>query len=143
MIFVTVGTTIPFNELLEEVDRLAGDDFFNGEEIVCQGGQCSYTMQSGKQFKSRESIQDLIDQSSLVVSHGGLTIVQIMSAQKPFVCFPNPRAAGSHQTGFVTTVASLSDISRSLDVRDIARSLLTEERVALLNSRLTFRTPLR
>ena len=95
MIFVTVGTTIPFNELLEEVDRLAGDDFFNGEEIVCQGGQCSYTMQSGKQFKSRESIQDLIDQSSLVVSHGGLTIVQIMSAQKPFVCFPNPRAAGS------------------------------------------------
>ncbi|MGH7104845.1 MAG: glycosyltransferase [Acetobacteraceae bacterium] len=120
LIFVTVGTTMPFDELLEEADRLAGAGEF-GEALVCQGGQSTYRMAHGEQFVGRPSIDDLIAKSSLVIAHGGATVIQLLVARKPFVAFPNPRAAGSHQASFLKQVAAISDISWSGDVSDLAR----------------------
>ena len=119
MIFVTVGTTMPFDELLEEVDRLAASDLF-GEHVVCQGGQSAYRLTHGEQFIGRPSIADLIAESSLVISHGGATVIQLLLARKPFVAFPNPRGAGDHQTSFLGQVAAVSDISWSRNVKDLA-----------------------
>jgi UDP-N-acetylglucosamine transferase subunit ALG13 len=126
LIFVTVGTTMPFDELFVEVDRLAGTGFFH-EEVICQSGQSSYKMSHCEQFVGRPSIDDLIADSSLVISHGGATVIQLLIAQKPFVAFPNPRGAGDHQGSFLEQVASMSDISWSKDVQDLAR-LVTERR---------------
>lgn len=120
MILVTVGTTMPFDELLEEVDRLAGQGFF-GEDVVVQAGQSTYTMRHATQFKGRPSIADLIEEASMVLSHGGATVIQLLMAGKQFVAFPNPRGAGDHQTSFLATVADVSDISWSRDVRDTDR----------------------
>ncbi len=128
MIFVTAGTTMPFDELFEEVDRLAGENFFN-EELICQSGQTSYQMRHAVQFRGRPSIDDLIAGASLVLSHGGATVVQLLLARKLFVAFPNPRGAGNHQTSFLSTIAGVSDISWSADVRDVAR-LVGERRKA-------------
>ncbi len=128
MILVTVGTTMPFDELLAEVDRLAGDGFF-GEDVVCQGGQSRYRLRHGEQFIGRPSIDDLIGASSLVITHGGATVIQLLLAGKPFVAFPNPRGAGDHQTSFLEAIAAVSAISWSRDVADLAR--LVGERRAL------------
>jgi UDP-N-acetylglucosamine transferase subunit ALG13 len=97
VIFVTVGTTMPFDELLEEVDRLVAEEAF-GERVMCQGGQSRYRMAHGEQFVARPSIADLIAESSMVITHGGATVVQLLIAHKPFIAFPNPRGAGDHQT---------------------------------------------
>lgn len=128
VIFVTVGTTMPFDELLEEVDRLAAAKIF-GEAVVCQGGQSRYRISHGEQFVGRPSIDDLIAESSFVISHGGLTVIQLLLARKPFVAFPNPRAAGAHQHGLLTQIATMSEISWSRNVKDLAR--LFRERRAL------------
>lgn len=138
MIFVTVGTTMPFDELLEEVDRLASLGTF-GENVVCQGGQSRYRLSHGEQFVGRPSIDDLIAQSSLVISHGGATVIQLLLASKPFVAFPNPRAAGAHQYGFLTQIASVSKISWSKNVKDLAR--LFQERRLLGPARLALDIP--
>ncbi|MGH7056354.1 MAG: glycosyltransferase [Acetobacteraceae bacterium] len=119
MIFVTVGTTGPFDELLQEVDRLAGADVF-GEHVICQGGQSKYRMRHGEQFVARPSIADLIADSSLVISHGGSTVTELLRARKPFVAFPNPRLADDHQTIFLQQIAAIADISWSRDVADLA-----------------------
>lgn len=126
LILVTVGTTMPFDELFVEVDRLAGTGFF-GEDVICQSGQSSYQMSYCEQFVGRPSIDDLIAGSSLVISHGGATVIQLLIARKPFVAFPNPRGAGDHQGSFLEQVASMSDISWSRDVQNTAR-LVTERR---------------
>jgi UDP-N-acetylglucosamine transferase subunit ALG13 len=125
MIFVTVGTTMPFDELLIEIDRLA-DNGTLGEELICQTGQSKHRMRHGEQFIGRPSIADLIDQASLVISHGGATVIQLLIARKPFIAFPNPRGAGDHQTSFLRETATVADISWSSNVLDLAR--LIEER---------------
>jgi UDP-N-acetylglucosamine transferase subunit ALG13 len=125
MIFVTVGTTMPFDELLTEIDRLADENKLS-EDLICQSGQTKYRMAHGEQFIGRPSIADLIDQASLVISHGGATVIQLLIARKPFIAFPNPRGAGDHQTSFLREVSQVSDISWSTQVTDLAR--LIEER---------------
>ncbi|MDD2878132.1 MAG: glycosyltransferase [Acidiphilium sp.] len=127
MIFVTVGTTMPFDELLVEVDRLAGEGFLS-QELICQGGQSKYRMIHGEQFIGRPSIADLIDQASLVISHGGATVIQLLIARKPFIAFPNPRGAGDHQTSFLRKIAQVSDISWSSDIADLCS--LINDRIA-------------
>jgi len=120
MILVTVGTTMPFDELIEEIDLLSGQGFFDGEEVYCQSGQSAYVMLHAHQFRSRPTLQDLIDRSSMVISHGGATVAQLLAAKRPFVCFPNPRAAGGHQASFVSAMSAIAPISWSLDVRQAA-----------------------
>jgi UDP-N-acetylglucosamine transferase subunit ALG13 len=127
LIFVTVGTTLPFDELLSKVDRLASDQFF-GEKIICQGGQSRYRIINGEQFVGRPTIADLIAESTMVITHGGLTVLQCLAAYKPFVAFPNPRCAGEHQLGFLTEIATMSNISWSRNVSDL-RALYSERRL--------------
>ncbi len=126
MILVTVGTTLPFDELLAEVDRLAGAGLLD-EPVVCQGGQSGYRLSHGEQFIGRPSIDDLIAGSSMVVTHGGATVIQLLLAGRPFVAFPNPRGAGDHQTSFLRTLSTVAQISWSRDVGDLHR-LLRERR---------------
>jgi UDP-N-acetylglucosamine transferase subunit ALG13 len=75
---------------------------------------------------ARPSIEDLIASASLVITHGGATVIQLLLAGKNFVAFPNPRGAGDHQTVFLRELAEVTDISWSKDVTDLAR--LIEER---------------
>jgi UDP-N-acetylglucosamine transferase subunit ALG13 len=117
---------MPFDELLEEVDRLAARGAL-GEPVVCQGGQSRYRMSHGDQFIGRPSIADLIAESSIVISHGGATVIQLLIARKPFITFPNPRGAGDHQTSFLAKVAAVSNISWSRNVGDLEQ-LLRERR---------------
>ncbi len=124
---------MPFDELLAEVDRCAAAGVF-GQEIVCQGGQSSYHMAHGKQFMAQPTIDDLIAESSMVITHGGATVVQLLIAGKSFVAFPNPRGAGDHQTSFLEQIATVSDISWSRSLKDLAR--LFEERQSLGPARL-------
>ena len=126
MIFITVGTTMPFDELLEEVDRLSGLGVF-GEAVICQSGQSAYKFAHGEQFAGRPTLVDLIEEASLVITHGGATVIQLLLACKPFVAFPNPRGAGDHQTSFLKQIADVSDISWSREVGDLGR-LFAERR---------------
>ncbi len=118
---------MPFDELLVEIDRLAGAGLL-GERVLCQSGQSSYRMKHAEQFMSTPTLADLIEQASLIVSHGGATVIQLLIAQKPFVAIPNPRGAGDHQTGFLREIAATADISWSPRVSDLER-LITERRV--------------
>jgi UDP-N-acetylglucosamine transferase subunit ALG13 len=121
VILLTVGTTMPFDELLAEADRLAGEGRFGDEALICQSGHSAYQVRNGRQFVGLPSLRDLIESSSLVITHGGSTVIQLLLAQKPFVAFPNPRGAGDHQTSFLREMSSAWDISWSPDVTDLER----------------------
>lgn len=127
MILVTTGTTMPFDELIREVDRLAGEGLF-AEPVICQSGPAKYRMaHAAEQFYGRPSIEDLIEESSLVITHGGATVIQLLLSRKPFVAFPNPRGAGDHQTKFLERASAIADISWSSHVSDLA-SLVQKRR---------------
>ena len=120
---------MPFDELLAEVDRLAGTGFF-AEDIVCQSGQSGYAMAHAGHFSGIGigEFAELIARSSLVISHGGATVVQLLLVRKPFVAFPNPRGADDHQASFLRQVAAVADISWSPHVTDLP-TLVRERRI--------------
>ena len=102
MIFVTVGTTMPFDELLAEVDRLAGNGFF-GEPVLCQVGRSAYRPAHCDWFENKPNLDDEFAQASGSIVHGGTgsTIEAIVTA-KPFVAVANPRAKDDHQAEFLS-----------------------------------------
>lgn len=139
LIFITVGTTLPFDELLAEADRLAASGVIT-EPLVCQGGTSLYRMLHGEQFVGAPSLDGYYEQASLVVCHGGGgTVLELLISGKPFVAFPNTRGAGDHQSSFLRQVSKIADISWSSAVSDLQR--LIEERRARGPSRIEVSIP--
>lgn len=124
MILVTVGTTMPFDELIEVVDRLAPS---LGEPVECQYGQSAYRPVNCRGFMAVPNLRSMIDQASLVITHGGATVTELLMARKPFVAFPNPRGDGDHQGHFLERISKIASISWSRDVLDLER-LIAERR---------------
>ena len=120
MILVTVGTTMPFPSLLEEVDRLAGRGVF-GEDVLCQTGHSRVTLTNCAGFAFRPTLDDLFEKASLVITHGGTTVFTLLSLRKPFIAFANPLGADDHQLNMLAALARMAGISWSADVRDLER----------------------
>lgn len=104
MIFVTVGTTF-FNALLEEVDRLAADGFF-GEEIVCQIGSSEYRPKHCRYFKFTDQFDRYLESCSLLISHGGMTVLEAIWRNKRILAVANPLLAGGTQASYLKHLSS-------------------------------------
>lgn len=120
MILVTVGTTLPFDDLTREVDRLAGNDFFR-EQVVFQIGHGTYEPQHGEFFKFRPNLDGLIEEASFVIGHGGTgTVLHLMKSHKAFLCVANPAGADDHQSEFLEVLERKCGIVWTQDVRRIS-----------------------
>lgn len=120
MILVTTGTTMPFPQLLAEVDRLAGEGLFD-EPVICQTGQSGYRPQYCEGFAFRGTLDDLYAEASLVITHGGSTVFTLLGMGRPFIAFPNPMSADAHQLHVLARLAEQSRILWSAEVADLAR----------------------
>ena len=118
MILVTVGTTMLFPSLIDEVDRLAGLGIFD-ETVLCQTGEHGRTMQHCEYFAFRPTLDDLYEQASLIITHGGSTVFTLMSLGKPFIAFANPIGADDHQLHVLRTLSERAGILWSRDVKDL------------------------
>jgi UDP-N-acetylglucosamine transferase subunit ALG13 len=138
MIVVTVGTTMPFPTLIEEVDRLAGLGVFH-EEVVCQTGHTQYTPSNCKSFPFRNTLDDLYRDASLVITHGGSTVFTLLSLKKRFIAFPNPIGADQHQLHVLRTLEEQVNLFWSENTKDLERlykKAITSEPVSYNTERL-------
>lgn len=116
MIFVTVGTTMPFDELIQAVDELAGQGIIR-EPVVCQIGTSAYQPRHCEFFRFEPSIDDWIAKASLVIGHGGTgTVLSLLVARKPFIAVANPRGAEDHQAQFLERLSRTIAILWTRDV---------------------------
>lgn len=121
MILVTVGTTMPFDELLEEVDRLSAQDFF-GDEVVCQIGHSQYVPHHCTVFRNKPNLErDFLLADGLIVHGGTGSTIQAIGAEKPFVAVANLRAKGDHQAEFLGHLATEFDILWTRDPGALSR----------------------
>ena len=121
MIFVTVGTTMPFDELFEEIDRLAEENYFD-QEIVCQTGQSNYIPSNCKYFKFESDLSHYFQEADFLIVHGGTgsTIEAILSG-KPFIAFANPRGADDHQAQFLSRMSKEYSVIWSRNCKDLTK----------------------
>ena len=99
MIFVTVGTTY-FDDLIREVDRLAAEGFFK-EEVICQISTGTYKPQHCQYFTSKDTIEPYLSECSLLISHGGMTVLEAIWRGKRVVAVSNRNMANNHQVQFL------------------------------------------
>lgn len=98
MIFLTVGTQLPFDRLVSAMDHWAGIN--SDVEIVAQTKGGSYI---AKNFRCEDKIdsvlfRELLSRSEIVVSHAGMgTIISCLELAIPIIIVPRRAALGEHR----------------------------------------------
>lgn len=116
MIFITVGSALPFDRLVQLMDRLAEARAIP-HEAFAQIGEGSYVPRSipFARFLPRAEYEARFSASSGVVSHAGIgTIATAMRTGKPLLVLPRSPALGElvddHQIKTAQTFAKLGHI---------------------------------
>ncbi len=88
MIFVTVGSMLPFDRLIRVMDDWAGD---SGEEVYAQVGEASYLPRNMKWVRSLDpaDFRGRCAAASLIVSHAGMgTVITAAEYGRPLIVVP-------------------------------------------------------
>lgn len=99
MIFITVGSQkFQFNRLLKAVDELVADEIIK-DEVFAQSGASSYKPchYESKDFLNREEFQNVMERSTIVITHGGTgAIIGAIKHGKKVVAVPRLKKYGEH-----------------------------------------------
>jgi len=135
MIFVTVGTTLPFDELIQELDRLVAAGEIE-EEVFAQIGAGTYTPSHFKWCKFVPDLTPYYDAADLVICHGGVgTVFDLMLRAKPFVAVPNKIGQDNHQTDLLRALDARGWCRVCYDVTDLGQVMRQEDSRAAYQSR--------
>lgn len=100
MIFVTVGTQLPFDRLLSAVESWANSTSFTGERIVAQIGPSSFLSSKMEvvQHLGVTDFKQIASECRIIVSHAGMgSILTAMSFEKPIAIMPRRASLGEHR----------------------------------------------
>lgn len=98
MIFVTVGTQLPFNRLISSLDRWARQN--PATPVFAQIGKSEYTPNEIEWTRSLEpkEFQHRMRSASVIVSHAGIgSIISGLELGKPVLVMPRQAKFGEHR----------------------------------------------
>lgn len=121
MIFVTVGTT-QFDALIQAVDNIAASGVLS-EPVVCQIGSGSYIPRHCEHYKFKPSIDEDMEKSSLVICHGGATVLSLLAMEKLFIAVANTALADDHQSFFLSHLGKTIPILWTRELQDLSHLL--------------------
>lgn len=97
MIFVTTGTQLPFNRLINTLDEWALD---KQVEVIAQIGNSTDFPVNIKyvDFLSTVETNKMFQEASLIVSHAGMgSIISALKYKKPLIIMPRKASLGEHR----------------------------------------------
>lgn len=97
MILLTVGTQLPFDRLVEAVDRIAPE---LAEPVIAQVGKSKYICQNIEAHENFGPVefQDYLKGCSRIISHAGIgTILNAQKNSKPIILVPRLAKFGEHR----------------------------------------------
>jgi len=96
MIFVTVGTQLPFPRLMQEMDRIAGQLC---EPVIAQTCETTrYMNLIVEPYMSSTRYTEVIEKARLVVAHAGIgTVMAARQAGIPAILVPRRPDLGEHR----------------------------------------------
>ena len=135
MIFVTIGTQLPFDRLIRIIDNLAPQ---LNEEVIAQVYQCDFTPENIKtvDFLAPDEFNTLFDKARLVVSHAGMgTILSAMQKGKPIIVFPRIAALGEHRNEHQLATArkfkEMGMVNVAMNEEELSSMLLNGNQITL------------
>jgi UDP-N-acetylglucosamine transferase subunit ALG13 len=128
LIFVTVGTSLPHDELVEMMDRLVGEGKIK-DRVVVQRGAGRYTPKNIEHFRFSQSLTDYYNAANIVISNCGAgTIMENVTKGRKLIVIQNPDVTGGHEWELVTKMEKgnhliwCRDINQLLDSIEKART---------------------
>jgi len=122
VIFLTVGTQLPFDRLVRAADAWAGDN--PTSEIFAQIGHGAYRPRHMRwaAFLPPELFRDRLSSARLVVSHAGIgNLLLALEARKPIVLMPRRADLNEHRNDHqLATVKWLPQLPGVKIVQDAA-----------------------
>ena len=135
MIFVTIGTQLPFDRLIRIIDEMAPQ---LNEEVIAQVYQCGFTPKNIKtvDFLAPDKFNTLFDKARLIVSHAGMgTILSALQKGKPIIVFPRIAAMGEHRNEHQLATArkfkELGSVNVAMNEEELKAMLLNGEQKTL------------
>lgn len=129
MILVTTGSSGPFEDLIRVVDNAVFKKEIN-EQVICQIGNGDYVPKNCEHFKFKESIDSLIDEADLVITHGGTgTVTDLIRRKKRFIAVANTQLADNHQVEFLSKIASICNIVWTDNLNEIVSLIKSTEKL--------------
>lgn len=123
MIFLTVGTQLPFDRLVKSVDEWAA--YYKNIEVVAQIGDSSLRPQNlnCKHYMKPNEFKECFEAADVIVAHAGMgTILTGLELGKPVVVVPRLAAHGEHRNDHqLATVKHLSRFSLVRVVDDLTK----------------------
>jgi len=129
MIFVTIGTQVPFDRMIEAVDTVA--PLLKGEEIIVQSLATQY---KAKNFQTLEYIapadfKNYIERANLIISHAGTgTILSVSQLQKPMIVFPRygklKETRNDHQVATCRMLEKVTKLQVAYDVEQLREKIV-------------------
>jgi UDP-N-acetylglucosamine transferase subunit ALG13 len=127
VIFVTVGTQLAFDRMIEAVDQWAGR---SGAEVFAQVGPGTYLPQhlEHKAFIAPAECQERMLAADAIVAHAGMgTILGALELGKPLLVMPRWASLGEHRNDHqVATARRFGELGRvtvAADERELAQRL--------------------
>lgn len=132
MIFVTVGTQLPFDRLITAVDAWAGAAA--GRAVFAQIGPTRLVPRNIQhaQFVSPEECQERMTAAKAIVAHAGMgTILRALEMGKPLLVMPRRVALGEHRNDHqLATAHRFAELGRIKVAFDGAELLLALEELS-------------
>lgn len=132
LIFLTVGTQLPFDRLVAEVDEWAGDN--SQAQIFGQIGQALYKPNHFEHvdFLSPRKTDEYVQKADLIISHAGMgTVLSALKYQKALLIMPRRADLGEHRNNHQLATANWLNQKLGIDVAyevDAIRGLLGASR---------------
>ena len=128
VIFVTVGSQLPFDRLVKAVDAWAAGN--GAPEAFAQIGQSSYTP-SHMEWAHHlpvAAFRGKLEAASVIVSHAGMgNLLAALQARKPMIVLPRRAALNEirndHQLGTAKWLRQLPGITVVADTAELAEAL--------------------
>lgn len=129
MIFVTVGSVAPFDELIQELDGLAEIDGGAVRGLVMQIGNGKYVPKNAKWFRFENDLSTWYSQADLIITHNGAgTLFEILPLRKKIIVVPNPNTIQLENLDIVIKLAKDGHILPCLKVENIGIAIKRAER---------------
>ncbi|WP_303189021.1 PssE/Cps14G family polysaccharide biosynthesis glycosyltransferase [uncultured Clostridium sp.] len=130
MIFLTVGSQkFQFNRLLKEIDRLISKEIIT-DRVVAQIGASDYKPINYEYFDflTKEEFMEYIDQSSLIITHGGTgVIINALKKNKKIIAIPRlskfDEHVDDHQVQLINEFKELNFIEPVYDIDELENAI--------------------
>ncbi|MGJ0429759.1 glycosyltransferase [Methylobacter sp.] len=116
MIFVTVGSQLPFDRLIRAMDGWASEN--SAQPVFAQIGVSQYQpMHMGYcQTMTPDEYQDYLQKADLIVAHAGMgTIISALELGKPLLLMPRLASKGEHRNDH--QLATAQRFSKFLNIK--------------------------